>query len=441
MKSPRVTASLLMGLLLACGASEPSGPPNVLLVVFDTTRFDDWTLGGGSRAVTPTLARLAERGVRFTNAWSIYPETVGSHVTLFTGHSGVPLGASDEHPLRDPRYAYAASSLFTVLADAGYRTYAVSGNPNLGPLLREALGAIHDSRDAAEGAEAGRARRELARYGEHRPQDTAPSEAREIWQILRRFQRRDARAVNVAVESVLEEHAAAHADTPFLLFVNYNDAHAPFFPYAPFDERFLEETKSAFNGNTWSNAQRRDPLPVSPAERSVTAEGLSEADLRRARQLHLGELAYADEAFGRLLDALDRRDALDNTLIVCVSDHGELFGEYGRIAHAGEATPELMHVPLLLVLPGSEFAGRVVTERVDMRDVKPTVLAFLGIADTASRGRNLLAHLRGEALAASLTVPHFQNRRGNTPGPAIGGLDARTEREHIEALRALGYIE
>jgi arylsulfatase A-like enzyme len=172
---------------------------------------------------------------------------------------------------------------------------------------------------------------------------------------------------------------------------------------------------------------------------SLSAEGLTEADIRRARDLHLGELAYADDRLGALVGELAGLGRLDHAVVVVTSDHGELFGEHGRMAHGGHAYDELLRVPLVMVFPEAELPGGVVEERVDLRDVKPTLLDYLGIHDTTSRGRSLLPHLRdGEVLPP--LAPFERADRRAAPN-LIEGQDPETRENLRRRLRALGYIE
>ena len=69
----------------------------------------------------------------------------------------------------------------------------------------------------------------------------------------------------------------------------------------------------------------------------------------------------------------------DDALVVVTSDHGEEFGEHGQMGwHSHTLYDELLHVPLLVKLPGSRRAGTTIEETVRGIDVAPTVLATLG---------------------------------------------------------------
>ncbi len=112
-----------------------------------------------------------------------------------------------------------------------------------------------------------------------------------------------------------------------------------------------------------------DPhLPYSPPEpyRSQHAEPYD------------GEVAFVDAQIGEMISDLDSLGLLDSTLVVLTSDHGEAFGEHGEHGHGLTAYHHALHVPLILSGPGIE-PGRVVSSRIGLVDLKPTLLELLGV--------------------------------------------------------------
>jgi arylsulfatase A-like enzyme len=103
-----------------------------------------------------------------------------------------------------------------------------------------------------------------------------------------------------------------------------------------------------------------------------------------------GALAYLDSEIGRLLDALERRGALDRTLVIVTSDHGEEFGEHRLYDHGHSLYLASLHVPLVVIAPGWTPPRTVVDEPVSLRDVPATILDFVN-ASAATRlpGRSL----------------------------------------------------
>jgi arylsulfatase len=95
------------------------------------------------------------------------------------------------------------------------------------------------------------------------------------------------------------------------------------------------------------------------------------------RESYRGEIAHADEALERLLDALEKRGVLDEGIVVLTADHGEEFWEHGDIEHGHSHHGEVVDVPLVLVAPG--VAAGVRGDLASLVDVASTVRAATGM--------------------------------------------------------------
>jgi arylsulfatase A-like enzyme len=125
-----------------------------------------------------------------------------------------------------------------------------------------------------------------------------------------------------------------------------------------------------------------------------------------------GGIAYADAQIGRLLEALERRRLLSNTVVVVAGDHGESLGEHGEKEHGIFLYQSTLRVPLVICAPG--MRARRVTAPTSLVDVFPTVLHLLGVAPHVSHdGISLVPALTGSGLpsraiyAESMYAAHF----------------------------------
>jgi choline-sulfatase len=100
---------------------------------------------------------------------------------------------------------------------------------------------------------------------------------------------------------------------------------------------------------------------------------------RYAGRLYDGEIAYSDAIVGRVIRLLEERGALDETLVLLLSDHGEGLGDHGEDEHGLFAYDSTLRVPWIVRMPGGAGAGRVVDRPVSLVDVMPTVLGVLGV--------------------------------------------------------------
>jgi arylsulfatase A-like enzyme len=111
-------------------------------------------------------------------------------------------------------------------------------------------------------------------------------------------------------------------------------------------------------------------------------------------------LTYLDSQIGKLIDELERRGVLDNTLVIITADHGEELGEHRLYGHGQSLYSQELHVPLMILLPGNRAAGRIVAEPVSLRDIPATIVELLGASGDSPFPGNSLARFwergRGE---------------------------------------------
>jgi arylsulfatase A-like enzyme/Flp pilus assembly protein TadD len=113
-----------------------------------------------------------------------------------------------------------------------------------------------------------------------------------------------------------------------------------------------------------------------------------------------GEIAASDAVVGEFLGQLKREGIYDRAMILLVSDHGEGLGDHGEQEHGILLYREVLHVPLLLKLPGSRDDGTRVGEPVGLIDIVPTITALLKLrASELLKGTSLLdRHRQGRTL-------------------------------------------
>ena len=143
---------------------------------------------------------------------------------------------------------------------------------------------------------------------------------------------------------------------------------------------------------------------------------MSEADRRHVIAAYDGEIRSMDNAFGDLIAYLKDKRLYDNTLIVFTSDHGEEFGERGRVGwHSWTLYDELVRVPLLIKMPGAQYAGYVVKEVVRGIDLLPTLTDVLGIdVDSSFEGTSVMDRVLGSAGSVVFAVSQ-RDLQGDIP--------------------------
>ena len=106
-------------------------------------------------------------------------------------------------------------------------------------------------------------------------------------------------------------------------------------------------------------------------------------------------VTQVDEWVGKLLDELDQKGLTENTLVVFVSDHGEMMGDHGLNSkmkmYEGSA-----HIPLIMRLPGVITAGTKVNTPVSHHDIFATILDYTGMKIPENDGRSLRNLVEGK---------------------------------------------
>ena len=124
---------------------------------------------------------------------------------------------------------------------------------------------------------------------------------------------------------------------------------------------------------------------------------------RKLLQAYRAEVLYTDHQMGRLLKALGSMGLSENTVVIFTSDHGEAFGERGRLDHGNYLCDAMLRVPLIFSGPGVPEGERR-SDRVELRDVGMTLLELAKVSDAHRLdGRNLFAGAVAEDLRFSST--------------------------------------
>jgi len=354
----RAAGILLAGALLSPGGAAAE-PRSVFFVMIDTLRADHLGCYGYERDTSPTLDRLAARGILFERFTSVAPWTNPAIVTLFTGLH--PRAVMPPEPHRDAIARPLPAALDTLaerLREAGLATVALVDHPGLSPRLAFDQGFdVFVRLYARAGAEPG---------GSPEDWTTTPKET--------------------VVEAV-DRALTAVGERPFFLYLHLVYPHQPYRAPEPWRDHFG---------------------PVVPPDWVFWDEGFR-AELVNAYD---GEIRFTDAVLEEALDVLDRRGRADDAWIVVTSDHGEAFWEHGLVEHGHSLYDELLRVPLVLVPPGGLPAPRRIPQPASSVDLLPTVLDLAGAPPPEDvDGASLLRFARGEAEDAGWIFAANPHRR------------------------------
>jgi arylsulfatase A-like enzyme len=116
------------------------------------------------------------------------------------------------------------------------------------------------------------------------------------------------------------------------------------------------------------------------------------------RANYAGEAACVDYWLGKVLETIGELGLFENSIVVFLSDHGAMLGEQEQFLKGPEKLRgQVTHIPLLVRMPGKQFAGKRVSGFVQIPDVMPTLLSLLGLkAPTRVTGQNFWPLVSGE---------------------------------------------
>jgi len=346
-----------------------SDGPNVLFLFSDQHSYrcvghcDD---GTGEPVSTPTLDRLADRGIRFERTYCPMPLCTPSRLCTLTGRRVPGAGAWSNGSWLRPEL----STLPETFSAAGYETCLV-GKMHLGG-DRQFAGFDHrpygdllgmnghqyepvspERRGFTGSGPIGNENAGVTEYPESQHQERIVAEESLSW---------------------LREHRHRDPDRPWLLCASVSRPHHPYTAPERHVERYWPE---GVTGPPVGTDGDLDDHPVSRANREDEPERVRQ----RARAAYFACVDYLDEILGDFLARLDREGFLEDTIVVYASDHGDMLGEHGMwdkgIWYEGST-----RVPFLIELPdhraGERESGTVETP-VSLIDLYPTLCGLAGV--------------------------------------------------------------
>lgn len=391
--------------------------PNVVVVLCDQMRRQAMSCAGDPNVSTPNLDRLADEGVRFTNANSTYPICVPARFSFVTGEH-----AHTRHVHHIWRMSPAERTFAHELNEAGYQT-AYAGKWHLAdvganrPVPEELQGGF----DYWRGFELRNAPFETAYYEDDDP-TPHPIDGYQTDGLF-----------DLGFEFLDERDEA----DPFCLTVSVEPPHPPF--TAP--ESYLDEWADrsvALRPNV--PYPDEDALPDTYSQwgdpETASAEFYERADYHGDTLLDEMRAYYAmienlDDNVGRLLDELEARGIRDETAVMFISDHGEMMGSHGLLAkqHPYE---ESVGIPFVVSYPdGGITGGRRIDVPTCTEDWYPTILGLAGLDSPDKPGEDLTGLMRGDRSSVSrpgVLLEFVREIRPNMPYHDETWRGFRTER-------------
>ena len=328
-----------------------SGTPlarNLVIILIDTLRADKLApYNDGTRVRTPGLDRFVQHAAVLTNARAQENWTKPSVATLLSS-----LLPWEHNATKDAARVPAAVKLLPeLLRERGYFTGSFIAN-----------GYVSDKFGFKQG-----------------------------WHTYRNYIRegRRAKAQYVAAD-VLEWLDRRPKDKPFFLYMHTIDPHVPYKPPQHFLSMYDDDKKYRGPVDFRASSTLLEKIKLGSIK-------LKPRDKARLEALYDAEISYHDVHFAAVIEGLEKRALAEDTIVVVTADHGEEFWDHGSVGHGHSVYDELLHVPLVMRIPGLTHGAMRADEAVGLVDVVPTVLEAMGqpVPEELS-GRSLLPILRGQ---------------------------------------------
>lgn len=339
-----------------------SRPENVILFVVDTLRADHLQCYGYGQSTSPNLSQFSQYSHMFTNAYTTFPATTPSFASVMTGK------LLHNHGVFDNCYkGYSLAENQTTIAEklkaAGYATGAFIS----GWTIKRNSG-LHQGFDVYD------------------DQCNVNTNSRPGMNTLK--------------------HAIRWMETnqskPFFLFIHLFDPHGPYTPPDSGMSMVSSSPKKSFEPEECDLTR----IPVYQRQNDISDPGFY------IRQYD-HEILYADRCFGEILNACQRLNLTDNTLIVFTADHGEeLIDREKWFDHGCHLFDEQVRIPLIVRCPGTK-AATVVSDLVRNIDIAPTILDYLRLPPLPDSD-GIKLQISGDEPDTSTRVAYLES--GNEPG-------------------------
>lgn len=375
--------------------------PNILWITTDQQRFDTIGSLGNDKIRTPHIDRLVADGVAFTRAYCQSPVCTPSRASYLTGRYPRTTRCRQNGQALPP----GERLISRLLADAGY-VCGLAGKQHLASCANGRVETrIDDGYSVFDWS--------------HHPQPDWPENAYTQWLELQGHTwdelysgpatpyvkhgipaefHQTTWCANRAIDFMRK-----HRGTPWLFNFNCFDPHHPFDPPAEYLQRYdpAEMPLPKYRDGELDQKTTYQQLDHRWAHNEpgyFDVAAMTDDDRRQVVAAYYAMIELIDDQVGRMLTALDETGQLDDTLVLFMSDHGEMLGDHGIFLKGPHFYEQAVRVPLVLRWPRLMQRNLRVTGLVELVDLVPTLFdaADLEVPEFI-QGRTLLPICRGDA--------------------------------------------
>jgi len=422
--------------------------PNILIIMTDQQAWDAVGYSGNKAIITPNLDRLASQGVNFSHAVTPCPVCVPARTSILTGR------LTETTTIRDNRDAKTGECYYPtfdeILVKRGYRSEyygkfhgpehmariymnpPVEGMTGTEPIMRWEPIYVRYLRETIEkralkpgelyettfyGGTISYRLDPTDRYYKYMPEGEIPEKESET-----RLSQADIHGVldlpaEYTITAIQAKQAIEALDRmkgeQFILTCSFHCPHVPITPSEPYASMY----KARDMPIPVSIADTRDNSPYNPGKALPPYNDPEKVQFMVAN--YNAFVTEIDDWVGKILDKLDELELADNTLVVFVSDHGEMLGSHGMRGKFN-FYEESVRVPFVIRYPGKIKAAQTISAPVSILNIFPTILDYAGLTNIPSDGYSLRGMMEGSSTPDyDFAVSEWQWKNANVPSIMI----------------------
>jgi arylsulfatase A-like enzyme len=452
----------MAGIFFMAAGPVVSQSPNILLIMTDQQAWDAVGYAGNDQIITPNLDRLASEGVNFSHAVTPCPVCVPARTSILTGMltEHTTIRSNGDKNSNDCYYP----TFDEILVKRGYNTEycgkfhapdhmaAIYQNPSQDGIsgtelivrwepiyvnyLRETIekrplkpGELYEK--TFYGGTVPYRLDPPDRYYPYMPEGVIPDA-----ESKKRLGQGDIHGVLDLPEeytiTAVQGRQTLEAldrlkDKQFILTSSFHCPHVPITPSEPYASMYTAEEMR-------THASLLDKKENSPYHTGESEPPYNDSE--KVQYMVANYYAFVTEIdawIGKILAKLDEYKLTDNTLVIFVSDHGEMLGAHG-LRGKFNFYEESVRVPFIVRYPGKIKPGQTISTPVSTLNIFPTILDYAGVKNIPTDGYSLKGVMEGTASPAyEFAVSEWDWTNENVPSIMI-----RTERWKLMTTHRAG---
>jgi len=378
---------------------------NVLFISLSNTRADHLGLYGYHRNTSPHLDSFSKNSIVFENAFSVASWTLPASMSLYTStypftHNVMTRYTLSEEYKAENTLSKKILTLVDILNEQGYATASFNGGIDYSPR--------YGLTNRFQNNHSYKLDQNSSTWNNYGPlHDVVPEVLRWLEQNRNRkfFLHLQAYDTHCPFGNLQKN---TKFDPDYESDIDFSKCYWTFDKTKPFTivqngkvEKYYN-LKASDEGQAKADAAEGKHVTL---QQGYIWQRFNERDIEHMIALYDGEIFNADRQIERIFKQLEKLHLTDNTIIVFFSEHGDMFGKYGRFMRGGPLRgtfyDDVLHIPLVIYHPN--LKPKKIKSLASLIDIAPTLLEFLGYQRPSEfEGQSLIPILKNDNIQRKL---------------------------------------